>query len=75
MHTPLYTSLLHPNGEMMSLAHPFVRDIILILILKNINIVTKPEFFEGRKEAEYLRVILDNATLRLALAIFAVVRN
>jgi hypothetical protein len=27
------TGLLHPNGEMVSLAHPFVRDIFLFLIL------------------------------------------
>ncbi len=27
MHTTLLTRLLHPTGEMMSLAHPFVRDI------------------------------------------------
>ncbi len=28
---PPHTRLLHPNGEMMSLAHPFVRDIFLFL--------------------------------------------
>jgi hypothetical protein len=33
------TGLLHPNGEMMSLAHPFVRDIFLFLGLLCFRII------------------------------------
>ena len=41
----------------------------------NINVLMTPESFCGRKETEYLGVIVDNGTLRLASDIFAAVRN
>ena len=46
-----------------------------MLKLENINVLKTPECFWGRKETEYLSVIVDNGTLRLAHDKLATVRN
>ena len=43
--------------------------------LENINVLKTPSCFWGRKETEYLSVIVDNGTLRLTPDTFVAVRN